>query len=261
MYVFELAKDGHGTDQLKAYSVERAYIIMLPLLWAAVSFESSCSTEPGRAHPRAPLIALVTRSRIVELPRSAATRCVRDGWDWVSCNHGRGGPGGWWILPEVDGEIEPGEVVRPDVSGWRRQRLPHPGGVRPIRVVPDWVCEVTSPTSGGRDRVYKRALYARTGVAHYWLINPAERVLEALALRDGQWLEIGAYGDGDLARIAPFSEVELDVGQLFLPPPTTEGCPPRWWLTHRTSRGIGCTPIQPFVSGCHNSKRFGCRLA
>lgn len=31
---------------------------------------------------------------------------------------GRGGPGGWWILPEVEVEVELGaDVVRPDVAG------------------------------------------------------------------------------------------------------------------------------------------------
>ena len=135
--------------------------------------------------------------------------------------HGRGGPGGWWILLEIDVEIAPGEIVHPDVSGWRRERLPHPGGVRPIGTGPDWVCEVLSPTSGGRDRVYKRALYARTGVGHYWLIDPEVRVLEALELREGRWLEIGAYGEADRARIAPFADVEIEVGRLFLPRPAT----------------------------------------
>jgi Uma2 family endonuclease len=132
---------------------------------------------------------------------------------------GYGGPGGWWILPEVDVQLEAHEVVRPDLSGWRRERLPEPGDVRPICVVPDWVCEVISPTSAKRDRVDKRALYARAGVAHYWLVDPEARTLEALELRAGRWLELGAYTDGDCARIAPFEQVELEVGRLFMPRP------------------------------------------
>ena len=41
-----------------------------------------------------------------------------------------------------------------------------------------------SPSTAARDRVTKRNLYARSGVAHYWLIDPEARVFEALALRD-----------------------------------------------------------------------------
>jgi len=128
-----------------------------------------------------------------------------------------GGPGGWWIFVEVDIALGAHDIVRPDLSGWRRERLPRPGATRPIDVVPDWVCEIISPSTAARDRVTKRALYARTGVPHYWLIDPEARVLEALALRDGAWVEGGVYDDSATARIAPFEAIELEVGRLFLP--------------------------------------------
>lgn len=89
--------------------------------------------------------------------------------------------------------------MRPDLAGWRRERLPRPGKTRPIVAVPDWVCEILSPSTSARDRVTKRALYARTGVAHYWLIDP------------------GVYDDSSTARIAPFDAIELELGRLFLP--------------------------------------------
>jgi len=130
---------------------------------------------------------------------------------------GRGGPGGWWIFVEVDVALGKHEIVRPDLSGWRRERLPRPGATRPIDVVPDWVCEILSPSTAARDRVTKRALYAKSGVAHYWLIDPEARVLEALALRDGVWVEVGVYDDSPTARIAPFEAIELELGRLFLP--------------------------------------------
>jgi Uma2 family endonuclease len=129
---------------------------------------------------------------------------------------GFGGPGGWWIFIEVDIELGPHDVVRPDLSGWRRARLPEPDQ-RPIRVVPNWVCEVISPSTGARDRVTKRQLYARHGVEHYWLVDPVARTLEALALRDGTWMDAGTFDDTATARIAPFQEIELPVGRLFLP--------------------------------------------
>jgi Uma2 family endonuclease len=130
---------------------------------------------------------------------------------------GRGGPGGWWIFVEVDIALGRHDIVRPDLSGWRKERLPKPGSVRPIEVAPDWVCEILSPATAARDRVHKRNLYARASVPYYWLIDPAARVLEALSLRDGAWLELGVYGDESTARIAPFDAIELEIGRLFLP--------------------------------------------
>jgi Uma2 family endonuclease len=98
-------------------------------------------------------------------------------------DHGRGGPGGWWILPEVEVELG-ADVVRPDVAGWRRERLPSPSGMRPIRVVPDWICEALSPSNERHDRVYKADLYGRHGVALYWIIDPGEQILEAFELHE-----------------------------------------------------------------------------
>jgi Uma2 family endonuclease len=132
---------------------------------------------------------------------------------------GRGGPGGWWILVEVDVRLGRHDIVRPDVSGWRRERLPDPWDTRPTDVVPDWVCEVVSRSNAAHDRVRKRALYARAGVAQYWLVDPEDRTLEALRLdaATGHWVEVGAYGDDAIARIPPFDAIELEVGRLFPP--------------------------------------------
>ena len=110
------------------------------------------------------------------------------------------------------------DVVRPDISGWRRARLPDPWDARPIDIVPDWICEVVSPSNASHDRVTKRNLYAECGVAFYWIVDPLERTLEALRLESGRWCDAGAFDDLAVARIPPFEEVELEVGRLF--PPT-----------------------------------------
>jgi Uma2 family endonuclease len=130
---------------------------------------------------------------------------------------GHGGPGGWWIFVEVDVQLGPHDVVRPDLAGWRRDRLLQPGLKRPIEVAPDWVCEVLSPSTAARDRIIKRRLYAQAGIPFYWLIDPELRAVEALALRDGAWVELGVFDDSATARIAPFDAVELEIGRLFLP--------------------------------------------
>lgn len=130
---------------------------------------------------------------------------------------GAGGPGGWWILLEVDVQLSPHDIVRPDLAGWRRERLPQPWDQRPIDVVPDWICEVTSPSNARHDRVTKARLYLESGVAHLWLVDPDTRVLEALVREDQRWVEAGRFSDGDRARIPPFEDVELDVARLFPP--------------------------------------------
>jgi Uma2 family endonuclease len=132
-------------------------------------------------------------------------------------DHGHGGPGGWWIFVEVDVQLGPHDIVRPDLSGWRRERLPDPSNVRPIHVVPDWICEVLSPSTASRDRLVKRQLYAESGVRHYWIIDVEARILEVFELEARRWALLGTYGDDTTARVPPFLEVELPVGRLFLP--------------------------------------------
>jgi Uma2 family endonuclease len=130
---------------------------------------------------------------------------------------GRGGPGGWWILLEVDVQFSEHDVVRPDLAGWRRERLPAPWDTRPIGVTPDWICEILSPSNVAYDRVTKAQLYAKHGVQHFWLLDPAERVLEAFELSAGLWTRTGSYDDTATARVKPFEAIELNVGALFPP--------------------------------------------
>lgn len=132
---------------------------------------------------------------------------------------GRGGPGGWWILTEVDVRLSPHDIVRPDVAGWRKERLTDLDTL-PIDVRPDWVCEVLSPGTRLRDTRDKRRLFASAGISHYWLLDPDDRTLLALVLESDRWTEQGLYAEGDLARIAPFEALELDVGRLFPPTPS-----------------------------------------
>ena len=88
---------------------------------------------------------------------------------------------------------------------------------RPIDVVPDWLCEILSPSDGGRDRVRKADLYLHSGVPFYWIVDPEERTLEAFSATEGSWLRLGAWTDGASARIQPFEAIEIDVGSLFPP--------------------------------------------
>lgn len=123
---------------------------------------------------------------------------------------GRGGPGGWWILVEPGIELPEAAEIVPDIAGWRRERLPElPDGT--IRVVPDWVCEILSPSTRRHDQLVKRPFYAKVGVPHMWTIDPTARTLVVSRLVNGHWLEVGVFGENDAIRAEPFAEVELSM--------------------------------------------------
>lgn len=53
---------------------------------------------------------------------------------------------------------------------------------RGVEGAPDIVIEVLSPSDPKRDRVMKKALYARGGVREYWLVSPEAGIIEVMVL-------------------------------------------------------------------------------
>jgi Uma2 family endonuclease len=133
---------------------------------------------------------------------------------------GRGGPGGWWIIVEPELHfVRDREVLVPDIAGWRRERMPRMPEDQRFEVVPDWVCEILSPSTARKDRVIKMPVYARFGVAYLWLVDPIARTLESFALEDGRWVVTGQFKDDDPVAIPPFEELSLELGNLWVPGP------------------------------------------
>lgn len=129
---------------------------------------------------------------------------------------GRGGPGGWWIIvePEIHFVIDE-EVAVPDLAGWRKERMPQiPEGHR-FTVVPDWVCEVLSPSTASKDREVKMPLYAAYGVTYAWLVDPKRRTLEAYARAEEGWRLLAEASGNDTIAVAPFDALQLDLSNLW----------------------------------------------
>jgi Uma2 family endonuclease len=140
-------------------------------------------------------------------------------------DHGRGGPGGWWIVVEPGIELPNTPEIAPDVAGWRRERMPEMPGDEPIRMVPDWVCEILSKTTRRHDQLVKMPYYAEVGVSYAWIVDMEALVLTAQRLESGQWLTIGTYSDETEARIAPFDAVALNVADWWPPAPRNDEKP------------------------------------
>jgi Uma2 family endonuclease len=133
---------------------------------------------------------------------------------------GRGGPGGWWIVVEPGIELPNTPEISPDVAGWRRERMPEMPGDEPVRLVPDWVCEILSKDTRRHDQLVKMPYYAEVGVAHAWIVDLEARVLTAQRLESSHWLTIGTYSSDETeARIAPFDAVPLNVADWWPPAP------------------------------------------
>ena len=128
----------------------------------------------------------------------------------------RGGPGGWTFIIEPELHLGP-HVVVPDLAGWRKERMPFVPDVAFIDFVPDWICEILSPSTEKNDRGRKRRIYATHGLPHYWLLNVPERQLEAYELRDGKFVLFETFEDSADVNAQPFSAVPFLLSDL-LPP-------------------------------------------
>jgi Uma2 family endonuclease len=129
-------------------------------------------------------------------------------------DRGRGGPGGWIILDEPELQLH-GQVLVPDLAGWRRTRMPFVPDAPAFELAPDWVCEVLSPSTSTLDRTRKLPVYAREGVEYAWLLEPLQRTLEVFKLQGQQWITVGTW-DGDAkVRAEPFDAIELALADLW----------------------------------------------
>jgi Uma2 family endonuclease len=128
-----------------------------------------------------------------------------------------GGPGGWWIGAEPELHLH-GDVLVPDLAGWRRERLPRiPAGVG-VEIPPDWVCEIASPSTALIDRARKLPIYAREKVSWVWLVEPVQHIIDVFRREGDKWVLVETHGVEPKARIAPFDAVELEIVRWWLEP-------------------------------------------
>lgn len=129
-------------------------------------------------------------------------------------HHGRGGPGGWWILDEPELHLD-ADVLVPDLAGWRRSRMPTLPETAYFAIPPDWVCEILSPSTASFDRVKKVRVYGRELVAFAWLVDPIARTLEVLRLEAGRWVLLAAHAGSEVVRAEPFADTDLPLALLW----------------------------------------------
>ena len=134
-----------------------------------------------------------------------------------SFRFGRGGPGGWVFVDEPRIRFDPGNFRAPDLAAWRRDTFAGYPDRGPFVQVPDWICEVLSPSTERADRTTKMALHRQTGVKHVWLLDPYARTLEVFRLESQGWLRTGSFANRDLARAEPFDAIEIDLTDLWDP--------------------------------------------
>lgn len=128
---------------------------------------------------------------------------------------GSRGPGGWWIFTEIHAAYPRGEIYCHDAAGWRRDRVAARPTEWPVRLRPDWVCEIVSPKHERHDLVDKPRVLHAAEVPHYWILDPEERILLVHRWSHDGYTVVQRAAAGEAVRAEPFDAIELRVGVLF----------------------------------------------
>ena len=106
------------------------------------------------------------------------------------------------------------DTVEPDLLFISKERT---GIIAALNVqgAPDLVGEIHSPSTAQRDLTAKRELYARHGVKEYWPIDPVVRTVTVLLLRDGEFVEVGVYKEGDTVTSPTLDGFSFRVEEIF----------------------------------------------
>jgi Uma2 family endonuclease len=156
--------------------------------------------------------ALTTMSR----PGAAHERAQRLATDWLRDFDAERGGKGWWIRVEYELRFPGDLLLVPDLSGWHVERCPTLPRENPLRVLPDWVCEILSSSTKATDRVEKLPIYARVGIPWVWLIDPEARTLEVYETAHERPVLFAAFANDARPVVPPF-EAEVPLADWWLP--------------------------------------------
>ena len=116
------------------------------------------------------------------------------------------------------------DVVEPDLLYVSNERAPDLLSGKWVTGAPDLAIEIGSPGTRSRDETIKRQLYAREGVAEYWIVDPEIDVVRVYRPRSGQQakgrmrfarpIELSAEA-GDVLTSPLFPGLELPLGRIF----------------------------------------------
>lgn len=122
-------------------------------------------------------------------------------------------------LPEYNNDFSDDTHVEPDgayLLPEHADRITEMG----IGGAPDLVIEVSSPSTRGHDRIRKRALYEREGVAEFWIVDLDHERFEVYRLADGRYGPPLLVGGGETLTSPLLPGLALDVTEvLTLPEP------------------------------------------
>ncbi|MBI2565653.1 MAG: Uma2 family endonuclease [Candidatus Schekmanbacteria bacterium] len=121
------------------------------------------------------------------------------------------------LYAPIDVVLDPAaktQIVQPDLVYISKENL-RIIGEKYIEGPPDLIVEIFSPRTRRRDVRVKSELYARYGVASYWLVDPDIDRIEVLELAAGRYEEKARADCPAVLRPARFPGLEISLADVF----------------------------------------------
>lgn len=115
---------------------------------------------------------------------------------------------------DVDTLLDEHNVRRPDVLFFFAERTDLIGP-KAMEGAPDLAVEVLSPSSIEVDREDKFEQYRAAGVANYWIVDPANRTIEAFQLKRRKFVAAGRGQGVQSVRLQPFPDLDIPLAKLW----------------------------------------------
>jgi len=114
-------------------------------------------------------------------------------------------------------DLPSGDTLEPYLSYVSSARLaagPRSGPDQFLRVVPNLVVEILSPSTAKRDQTEKKEVYAHNGVDEYWIVDPRRRTVTVYSLTKRTYGTGRSYARASVrSRVLP--TLRIDAEKLF----------------------------------------------
>ena len=112
----------------------------------------------------------------------------------------------------TDLQLTETDIVQPDLIVLTREQAKM---ITPTKIkgTPQIVAEILSASTADTDRVLKKELYRRTGVAEYWVVDPNEQRVEQFVLSAESYELAGSHSKTLTSKT--FAEVDIDLTRIW----------------------------------------------
>ena len=111
----------------------------------------------------------------------------------------------------MDVQLSENDIVQPDLVVILNENVRKITPTK-IKVAPNLVVEILSPSTSGNDQTIKKDLYERSGVTEYWVVDPFEQQVDQWILQDGKYV---LAPKACILRLTIDENVEIDLDKVW----------------------------------------------